>query len=319
MSDKYKDSKLAPHPGMTETPAAEIPIAKLKLPPDSRWSCGRRACRAGARWRCPRMAGRCTWERAASDACTRSPTVATSARCAPWSTSSRSLPASRTRTARCTCSRSTRCLTCDGIAKDPNAQPKDLTAAFELPPMQHHNWKYVAFGPDGKLYVPFGAPCRRLEPTKEYAQYPALQRRRLGQGSHRDRRSQHRRLRLEPEDEGAVVHRPRARLDGRRRSGRRAEPARRTGCELGFPYCHADGKVDSEFEKADACKGVTRPVALLGPHAAAMGVKFYTGSMFPPSTRTRCSSRARARGTAASRAASTSSPCARARTASKRR
>ena len=59
----------------------------------------------------------------------------------------------------------------DGIAKNPNVAPVDLTAKFNLPPEQHHNWKYLAFGPDGKLYVPFGAPCNICElPTPEYAQ-----------------------------------------------------------------------------------------------------------------------------------------------------
>ena len=52
----------------------------------------------------------------------------------------------------------------DGIAKGGDVKPVDLTAKFELPPEQHHNWKYVAFGPDGKLYVPFGAPCNICEP-----------------------------------------------------------------------------------------------------------------------------------------------------------
>ena len=56
----------------------------------------------------------------------------------------------------------------DGIDKNPTVAPVDLTAKFNLPPLQHHNWKYVAFGPDGKLYVPFGAPCNICEPpTKE--------------------------------------------------------------------------------------------------------------------------------------------------------
>ena len=33
--------------------------------------------------------------------------------------------------------------------------------------------------------------------------------------------------------------------------------------------------------RADACDGVTLPVQTMGPHAAAMGVHFYTGTMFP--------------------------------------
>jgi glucose/arabinose dehydrogenase len=55
------------------------------------------------------------------------------------------------------------------------------------------------------------------------------------------------------------------------------------GQNFGFPYCHANGIVDVDFKKPkeQACKGVTLPVRLMGPHAAAMGVKFYTGKMFP--------------------------------------
>src|SRR4029077_6328692 len=59
----------------------------------------------------------------------------------------------------------------DGIERKPDVQPVDMTAVFNLPKEQHHNWKYLAFGPDKKLYVPFGAPCNICEPpTKEYAQ-----------------------------------------------------------------------------------------------------------------------------------------------------
>jgi glucose/arabinose dehydrogenase len=50
---------------------------------------------------------------------------------------------------------------------------------------------------------------------------------------------------------------------------------------FGFPYCHAQGIPDMDFPKKDACKGVTRPVALMGPHAAALGMRFYKGDMFP--------------------------------------
>ena len=52
----------------------------------------------------------------------------------------------------------------DGIEKNPTVAPVDMTAVFQLPKEQHHNWKYIAFGPDGKLYVPFGAPCNICEP-----------------------------------------------------------------------------------------------------------------------------------------------------------
>jgi len=58
----------------------------------------------------------------------------------------------------------------DHIEEKPDVEPVDITAKFQFPPQQHHNWKFLAFGPDGKLYIPFGAPCNICEPPPEYAQ-----------------------------------------------------------------------------------------------------------------------------------------------------
>jgi len=55
----------------------------------------------------------------------------------------------------------------------------------------------------------------------------------------------------------------------------------KAGLNFGFPYCHAKGVLDVDIKKADGCKGVTLPVTTMGPHAAVMGVMFYTCSMFP--------------------------------------
>src|SRR5690606_12205506 len=35
--------------------------------------------------------------------------------------------------------------------------PQLVTDSF--PTDQHHGWKFIRFGPDGKLYVPVGPPC----------------------------------------------------------------------------------------------------------------------------------------------------------------
>jgi glucose/arabinose dehydrogenase len=170
----------------------------------------------------------------------------------------------------------------DGIEKNPNVAPVDMTAAFKLPPEQHHNWKYLRFGPDGKLYVPFGAPCNICTPpTDEYAQI----RRYNADGSGMEvvatgvRNTQgfdwhpvtkelwftdHGRDWLgndTPEDE-------------LNRLGKK-------GQNFGFPHCHANGIADPDIKKADACKGVTLPVTTMGAHAAVMGLHFYTGKMFP--------------------------------------
>jgi glucose/arabinose dehydrogenase len=53
------------------------------------------------------------------------------------------------------------------------------------------------------------------------------------------------------------------------------------GAFYGFPYCHANGIPDPDIKKPNPCAGVTMPAATLGPHAAALGMRFYTGNMFP--------------------------------------
>ena len=282
MSEKYKDSKLAPHPGkMTETPASEIPVDKIKAPPGFKvelWATGLPGGRAMALtedakkvYVGTRAIGR-VYEVTDEGGKRTVRTVAEKL----------SQPAGVAyKDGALYVFAIDKVLKYDKIASNPNAQAQDLTAKFELPPMPHHNWKYVAFGPDGKIYVPFGAPCNICEPEKEYAQI----------------------RRYNPDGSGKEVIATGVRnsvgFDWHPKTGelwftdhgrdwmgndapsdelnRLAKP----GANFGFPYCHADGKLDADFKKADACKGVTLPVALMGPHAAAMGVKFYTGKMFP--------------------------------------
>ena len=55
------------------------------------------------------------------------------------------------------------------------------------------------------------------------------------------------------------------------------------GAFYGFPYCHANGIPDPDIKIPNPCAGVTLPAALTGPHSAGLGIKFYTGNMFPKS------------------------------------
>ncbi|MBE0624441.1 MAG: PQQ-dependent sugar dehydrogenase [Burkholderiales bacterium] len=282
--EKLKDSKLAPNPGkMTETEAADIPLKKLKLPKGFKvevWATGMVGGRAMAIgdsgkkiYMGTRGIGR-VYEvtdegdkrsvRVVADKLTQPSGVA-------FQGGSLYVMAID------------KVLRFDGIENKPDVAPVDLTAAFKLPPEQHHNWKYLAFGPDKKLYVPFGAPCNICEPPKEYAQL----RRYNPDGSDMEviatgiRNTQgfdwnpktgeiwftdHGRDWLGdkgPEDELNRIDKP--------------------GNYYGYPYCHAKGVIDPDTAKGkkDACKGVTLPVITTGPHAAGMGVKFYTGEMFP--------------------------------------
>ena len=170
----------------------------------------------------------------------------------------------------------------DGIEQNPNVAPVDLTAKFNLPPEQHHNWKYIRFGPDGKLYVPFGAPCNICElPTQEYAQL----RRYDADGSNMEvigrgiRNTQGFDWHPVTQEIWFTDH-------GRDWLGddTPADELNRmskTGLNFGFPYCHANGIADPDVKKDKPCDGVTLPVATMGAHVAVMGLHFYTGNMFP--------------------------------------
>ena len=157
-----------------------------------------------------------------------------------------------------------------------------MTDKFKLPPLQHHNWKYIAFGPDKKLYVPFGAPCNICEPpTDEYAQI-----RRYnpdGSGMEVIARGIRNSIGFDWHPKTGELWFTDNGRDWMGDAGPEEELNRVTqvGADYGFPYCHANGIPDSQIKKPDPCKGVTMPVALLGPHAAVLGMIFYTGKMFP--------------------------------------
>jgi len=178
---------------------------------------------------------------------------------------------------------STKYLRFDGIEGKPcraarSTSPTDSSCR----PEQHHNWKYIAFGPDGKLYVPFGAPCNICElPTPEYAQIRRYNadgsgmevlatgvRNTVGFDWHPVTKelwfSNHGRDWMGDDKPNDTLHR-----------------MQKTGLNYGFPYCHEGTLEDDVVRKPNACQGVEQPVARMGPHSAVMGVHFYTGNMFP--------------------------------------
>ena len=54
---------------------------------------------------------------------------------------------------------------------------------------------------------------------------------------------------------------------------------------FGFPYCHGTDIADPDYGRKHACSEFTPPAMELGPHAASLGMRFYTGEMFPPAYR----------------------------------
>ena len=55
----------------------------------------------------------------------------------------------------------------------------------------------------------------------------------------------------------------------------------KTGQHFGAPFCHQGDFPDPEFGWGKDCEDYVKPVALLGPHTAALGMRFYTGNAFP--------------------------------------
>ena len=171
----------------------------------------------------------------------------------------------------------------DGISTKPDVAPVDVTAAFQLPADHvHHHWKYLRFGPDGKLYMPIGAPCnicevktadhatiRRYNPDGSGMEVVATGvRNSHGLDWHPETKelwfSNHGRDWMGDDTPHDTLHR-----------------MSKVGLNFGFPHCHQGNVPDPDVKKDNACAGVEKPVALMGPHAAVMGVQFYTGSMFP--------------------------------------
>ena len=168
----------------------------------------------------------------------------------------------------------------DRLAKVP--EPVDLTAAFKLPADVHHGWKFLAFGPDGKLYVPVGAPCNvcKVDPDvhANIRRYNAD-----GSGMEVVARGVRNSVGFDFHPQTGQLWFTDNNRDWQSEHGPHCELNRlgKVGENFGFPYCHANGVVDPNMGKADGCAGVTMPAAQLGAHSAPLGMRFYTGDMFP--------------------------------------
>jgi glucose/arabinose dehydrogenase len=152
----------------------------------------------------------------------------------------------------------------------------------QFPTETHHGWKYIAFGPDGKLYVPVGAPCNICDPEEEI--YAAIHRMNAdGTGLELFASGVRNTV-------GFTWHPQTDALwftdNGRDMLGDDIPPcelntAPTAGLHFGYPYCHGGTLQDPEFGDKRACDEFAKPALNFGAHVAPLGLKFYTGSMFP--------------------------------------
>ncbi len=177
-----------------------------------------------------------------------------------------------------------RVLRFDNIESQFRNSPKPVVVTANLPTETHHGWKFIAFGPDGMLYVPVGAPCNICDPGARHGNIS----------------------RMKPDGSGLEVFArgirnsvgfdwdPQTRDlwftdNGRDNLGDNVPPDELNrvagpGMHFGYPDCHAGTIKDPELGR-EPCSKFAPPAMPLGPHVAALGMRFYTGSMFPPSYR----------------------------------
>lgn len=160
--------------------------------------------------------------------------------------------------------------------------PAPVVVNDTYPDKSHHGWKYIAFGPDGKLYVPVGAPCNICESNDEiFASITRLN----ADGSGREIFARGVRNTV-----GFTWHPETKEMwftdNGRDMLGDNSPPcelntASQAGMNFGYPYCHGGTIKDPEFGSKKPCTDFVKPAQNLGPHVAPLGLKFYTGTMFP--------------------------------------
>jgi glucose/arabinose dehydrogenase len=169
----------------------------------------------------------------------------------------------------------------DNVEDNLDNPPKPTVILSGLPTDEAHGWKTLTVGPDEKLYFQIGAPCNICMPSERHGKiyrvgldgsglevyafgirqivgmdwHPTLKQLYFSENA-RDWLSEDM-----PEDKLNRVTRP----------GKD---------NFGYPYCHQGNFPDPEFGWGHSCSEFTKPLALLGPHAAALGMRFYTGSGF---------------------------------------
>jgi len=170
----------------------------------------------------------------------------------------------------------------DNIEANLDNPPPPVMVYNQLPGDIPHGWKFIKIGPDGKLYVPVGGPCNICDPSDQYAQIFRINL--DGSGKEVVARGVRNTV-------GFDFHPKTGELwfgdNGRDwlsedlpndELNRVAQPGKQ---HFGFPYCHQGDFADPEFGWAKSCDDYSKPAALLGPHSAPLGMRFYAGKMFP--------------------------------------
>jgi glucose/arabinose dehydrogenase len=174
----------------------------------------------------------------------------------------------------------------DGIEGRLDNPPEGKVVVDGLDPSRQpgHFWKYLAMGPDGKLYFNIGAPgnivmpnymqasVMRVDPSTGVLETVARGvRNSVGMDFNPKTKelwfTNHGRDWLSEDTPNDTLH--------------RVAVKSKVVPNFGYPFCHQGDILDPEFGKNRSCAEFTKPTAKLGAHIAPLGMKFYTGKMFP--------------------------------------
>ncbi|MGC4037778.1 MAG: PQQ-dependent sugar dehydrogenase [Chitinophagaceae bacterium] len=169
----------------------------------------------------------------------------------------------------------------DNIESNLANPPKPVVVYDKLPTEQHHGWKFIAFGPDGKLYIPIGAPCNICLPDSIHACIARMNP--DGTGFEVFARGIRNCVGMtwDPQTKGLWFT-----DNGRDNLGDdipncELNYASKEGMHFGYPFCHQGDILDPEFGKGKNCADYTAPAQKMGPHVAPLGLRFYEGGQFP--------------------------------------
>jgi glucose/arabinose dehydrogenase len=161
--------------------------------------------------------------------------------------------------------------------------PKPTVIYDKLPKDEAHGWKFIAIGPDNKLYVPVGQPGNNVLHDADHGQirrmdldgkndevYAVGVRNTVGFDWNPETKQ------LYFTDNGRDWMSEDVPEDELNRVTKKGE-------HFGAPYCLQGNIPDPEFGWGKSCSEFTAPVGLMGAHSASLGMRFYTGNMFPKS------------------------------------
>jgi glucose/arabinose dehydrogenase len=159
--------------------------------------------------------------------------------------------------------------------------PAPVLVSDSFPSETHHGWKYIAFGPDGMLYVPIGAPCNICDQGEPYASIMRMNADGTGLETFASGVRNTVGFTWHPETKEMWFT-----DNGRDMLGDDIPPcelnhAPESGMHFGYPHFHAGDIPDPEFGEGFSANDFTAPAQELGPHVAPLGLEFYTGTNFP--------------------------------------